>query len=208
MKDIDEVLRQLVHEQGMALEVEDDVLSSHIDDLWWQMTRRLTKEVPVQIDEKTVEHTAQMLDRIQLGLTNLLTEKHQYNLYSSNDSPILLFDNLGPRNGMLTNEMAREVDEFGGKLCYNSLRLAQMATLGYHINVLPGAFATSTPVTRSVIGDPSKGAPGVSRCDGCFFFSDEEDEDVLENISLDERMRPAKLAILWEHSVNPLKGHT
>jgi hypothetical protein len=172
------------------------------------MTRHLTKEIPVPFDEKVVEQTAQKLDKIQLGLMNLLTEQHQYSLYSSDNSPILLFDNLGPRNGMLTHEMAREVDELGGKLCYNSLRLAQMATLGYHVNVLAGAFAISTPVTRSVIGDPSIGAPGVSRCDGCFFFSDEDEEEILESISLDERMRPAKIRILWEQPANPLKGHT
>ncbi|KAL3924952.1 MAG: hypothetical protein SGILL_000725 [Bacillariaceae sp.] len=189
-------------------EADDKSLISHVENLWWEMTRRLTQESPVPIDEKVVEQTAATLDTIQMGLTSLLMEKHQYNLYSSDISPILFFDNLGPRNGVLTNEMVREVDEFGGKLCYNSLRLAQMATLGYHINVLAGAFATSTPVTRAVIGDPSRGAPGVSRCDGCFFFSDEEDEDVLENISLDERMQPVKLAILWEHSANPLRGHT
>jgi hypothetical protein len=191
-----------------SAQTNDDMLVSHVDNLWWEMTRHLTKEIPVPFDEKVVEQTAQKLDKIQLGLMNLLTEQHQYSLYSSDNSPILLFDNLGPRNGMLTHEMAREVDELGGKLCYNSLRLAQMATLGYHVNVLAGAFAISTPVTRSVIGDPSIGAPGVSRCDGCFFFSDEDEEEILESISLDERMRPAKIRILWEQPANPLKGHT
>jgi hypothetical protein len=181
---------------------------SQIENFWWEKTRQLTKESPVAIDEKIVEQQARALDSIQLGLTSLLQETQQYDLYATDISPILLVDNLGPRNGMITNEMVREVDEFGGKLCYNSLKLAQLATLGYHINVLAGAFALSTPATRTVIGDPSVGALGVSRCDGCFFYANENEEDVLEEISLDERMRPAKLAILWEHSSNPLKGHT
>jgi len=179
-----------------------------IEKLWWEITRRLTKENPVLMDEKMVEQEALALDKIQLALTSLLTETQHYNLYATDISPVLMFDNLGPRYGMITNEMVREVEEFGGKLCYNSLRLAQMATLGYHINVLGGAFAISTQATRHVIGDPNKGALGVSRCDGCFFFVDEEEEDILEDISLDERTRPAKIAILWERTADPLQGHT
>lgn len=187
---------------------EENEVFSKIESLWWEKTRHLTQESPVAINEMIVEQQAQALDSIQLGLTGLLKEARQYDLYATDISPILLVDNLGPRNGVVTNEMVREVDEFGGKLCYNSLKLAKLATLGYHINVLAGAFSFSTSVTRSVIGDPSVGALGVSRCDGCFFYEDEDEEDVLETISRDERMRPAKLAILWEHSSNPLKGHT
>jgi hypothetical protein len=186
----------------------DDTVFGQIEKLWWEITRRLTKESPIPMDQKTVEQQASALDKIQLALTSLLTERHQYSLYATDVSPILLFDNLGPRTGMITNEMVREVEEFGGKLCYNSLRLAQMATLGYHVNVLAGAFGISTPVTRQIIGDPTKGALGVSRCDGCFFFFDVEQEDILEDISRDERKRPAKIAILWEHSSDPLNGHT
>ena len=103
---------------------------------------------------------------------------------------------------MITSDMVREIDEFGGKMCYNSMRLAQMATLGYHINILTGAFFISTPALRKAIGDPSRGPLGVSRCDGCFFFTKErEHEDILENISLEERQRPAKISIMWEHSI-------
>lgn len=196
-----------VEDDDDAPEEDDDVFTK-INSLWWDKTRQLTQESPVSIDEKIVEQQAHALDGIQLGLTGLLSKAGQYTLYSTDVSPILLVDNLGPRNGMITNEIVREVDEFGGKLCYNSLKLAQLATLGYHVNVLAGAFAISTPITRNVIGDPTVGELGVSRCDGCFFFEDEHQEDVLERISLDERTRPAKLAILWEHSGNPLKGHT
>jgi hypothetical protein len=183
---------------------------AQIETLWWEISRRLTKDSPVPMDEKAVERQALALDKIQLELTSLLTEEEHYNLYATDISPILLFDNLGPRNGMLTMEMVREVEEFGGKLCYNSLRLAQMATLGYHINVLAGAFAISTPVTRHVVGNPNTGALGVSRCDGCFFFYEEKHEDILEDIAIDERKRPAKIAVLWEHTSDQtsLHGHT
>lgn len=180
-----------------------------IESLWWQLTQRLTKDISeVKVDENEIEKVALRLEEIQLSLSSLLTKKDHYRLYATDISPILLYDNLGPRSGMVTSEMMREVEEFGGKLCYNSLRLAQMATIGYHVNVLAGAFAVSTPATRHVIGDPSKGALGVSRCDGCFFFAEQEHEDILESISLDERKRPAKIAILWESSADPLHGHT
>jgi hypothetical protein len=214
---LDDQLKPLGDLEGDDCEGDDDNIPhensgafEQTEKLWWEITRRLTKESPIPMDEKTVERQALALDKIQLELTSLLTEKEHYNLYATDISPILLFDNLGPRSGMLTMEMVREVEEFGGKLCYNSLRLAQMATLGYHVNVLAGAFAISTPVTRHVISNPNTGALGVSRCDGCFFFYEEKQEDILEDISLDERKRPAKIAILWEHSTDQtaLHGHT
>ena len=173
-----------------------------IEKLWWEFSQRLPNQKAVPMYEMTVEKQASALDNIQSKLTSLLTEKYQYNLYATDTSPILLFDNLGPNTGMISSDMVREIDEFGGKLCYNSIRLAQMATLGYHINILSGVYAISTPVLRKAIGDPSRGPLGVSRCDGCFFFTKERaHEDILENISLEERQRPAKIAILWEHSI-------
>jgi len=169
-----------------------------IEKLWWQLSLQYDRNIKT-IEETTIEDQALALEKIQSKLASLLTEKEHYNLYATDSSPILLFDNLGPRAGMLTSDMVREVDEFGGKMCYNSIRLAQMATLGYHVNVLIGAFAISTPAVRDVIGDPSRGPIGVSRCDVCFFFTKErEDEDILEDISLDERQRPAKISLLWE----------
>lgn len=187
---------------------EDGVLGA-IERLWWQLTEQLTKDSPSEmVDERDIGELASKLETIQIELSSFLTEKDHYRLYATDVSPVLLYDNLGPRSGMYTSEMVREVEEFAGKLCYNSLRIAQMATLGYRVNTLAGAFAISTPATRHVIGDPNKGSAGVSRCDGCYFFVNQEHEDILENISLEERKRPAKIAILWESSADPLHGHT
>eukprot|EP00536_Pseudo-nitzschia_multiseries_P010641 jgi/Psemu1/297615/fgenesh1_pm.333_\ len=182
------------------LENEEEGSFGMIEKLWWQLTQQYDQNKKTA-EEITIEDQALALEKIQSKLTSLLTEKEHYNLYATDSSPILLFDNLGPRPGMLTSDMVREIDEFGGKMCYNSIRLAQMATLGYHVHVLAGAFAISTPALREAIGDPSRGPIGVSRCDVCFFFTKErEDEDILEVISLEERQRPAKIAILWEQS--------
>ena len=182
-------------------------------DLWWQLTESLIVEAnnpESKIDEisegKLKQRTAQ-LDAFQLSLIGLLTEANHYHLFAMDASPILLTDNLGPRRGMRTSELVREVEEFGGKQCYNGLRLAQLATLGYQVDVLVGAFAASTGSTRELAfaGLPNakesihneKPVLGHSRCDGCFFF-DEKHEDILEDIVKDERIRPAKAALLWD----------
>lgn len=178
-----------------SLENEDDGSFGMIEKLWWQLTARYPNQK--DHDGMPVEENALALESIQSKITTLLSEKEHYNLYATNASPILLVDNHGPRAGMISSDVVREVDEFGGKMCYNSMRLAQMATLGYRIDILTGAFAISTPALRKTIGDPSIGPLGVSRCDGCFFFTKErEHEDILENISLEERQRPAKISIL------------
>lgn len=181
--------------QDASLENEETGSFGMIEQLWWKVTGRDTNQK--DLHGMPVEEHALALESIQSKVTTLLSEKEHYNLYATNASPILLVDNLGPRTGMITSDMVREVDEFGGKMCYNSMRFAQMATLGYRINILTGAFAISTPTLRKSIGDPSVGPLGVSRCDGCFFFTKERaHEDILENISLEERQRPAKISIL------------
>ena len=171
-------------------------------EIWWRVTKGLITGAESSFDEDTIEKQALALDDIQLSLIALLTEKKHYNLYAMDVSPILLIDNLGPVEGMLTSKIAREVEEFGGKQCYNGLRLAQLATFGYDVNVLAGAFALSTPITRNhaFAGITGDGALGTSRCDGCFMFFEEKHEDILEDISRDERKRPAKAAVLWDHS--------
>jgi len=191
--------------EGDNASLENEGTSSFgmIEKLWWDLSQPLPNLRLAPLDEMTVEEQASALDNIQSKLASLLTEKEHYNLYTTDTSPILFFDNLGPNAGMISSDMVREIDEFGGKLCYNNIRLAQMATLGYRINILPGVYAISLPVLRKAIGDPNRGPLGVSRCDGCFFFTKErEHEDILENISLEERQRPAKIAILWNNLNN------
>lgn len=108
-----------------------------------------------------------MLDDMQLALIGLLTEAKHFNLFAMDTSPILMTDNMGPRNDMLTGELAREVEECGDKQCYNGLRLAQLATLGYNINIMGGAFAASTEKSRNIAfsGLINDSTAGLSRCD-------------------------------------------
>jgi hypothetical protein len=107
-------------------------------------------------------------------------------------------DSLGPDERTRTSELVREIEEFAGKRCYNGMRLAQLAVLGYNFNVLPEAFAISTNASRkaaSKIVDVE--THGASRCHGCFMF-DEKHSIIVTTIEKDERIRPAKTAILWE----------
>jgi hypothetical protein len=165
-------------------------------ELWWGMLREITAG---SAESKTVTERALAIDDIELSLMRLLTSAAHYQVFAMDHSPILLIDSLGPRPGMRTLELAREVEEFGGKQCYNGLKLAHLATMGYHFNVVSGAFAASTIPSRQVafaLGD-KENAPGSSRCDGCFMFDSEHDE-IVEAIARDERQRPAKAAVLWE----------
>jgi hypothetical protein len=184
-----------------------------LNDFWWKLSEGYISGSSFdEINDEVQEKRAMILDGVQLNIIRLLTEEKQYSLFAMDVNPILMLDNMGPRNGMKASDIVREVEEFGGRQCYNGLRLAQLATFGYSVNVLAGAFALSTPGTRSLVlpglsGDDTPA--GASRCDGCFLF-DEEHEDILEDISRDERRRPAKAALLWEHfrSSEPLFGHT
>jgi hypothetical protein len=104
---------------------------------------------------------------------------------------------MGPQKGTRTSNLVREVEEFGGKQCYNILRLAQLAVLGYSIDVLPGAFALSSFLSRKVAMEKlNEDAHGASRCDACFMF-DEEHDEILDDIAHDEQTRTAKTAIVW-----------
>ena len=181
------------------IEKEEDSVVRMIEEMWWKLSQHPSNHKLIPTGEMAVEKQSLALENIQIILSSLLSEKEHYNLYAADASPIFLFDNIGPNAGMVSTDIVREIDEFGGKLCYNIIRLAQMATLGYHINILAGVYAISIPAIRDTIGDPNSGPLGVSRCDGCFFFTKEKKhEDILENISLEERSRPAKIALLWD----------
>jgi hypothetical protein len=117
-----------------------------------------------------------------------------------NEFPIVLVDNLGPYAGILTSTMVREVEEFGGKQCFNGFRLSQLATLGYDLYVLAGAFAASTKLSRSIaLRFMNQDILGSSRCDGCIMFEEEHDE-ILVDILRDERIRVGKAAVVWSDS--------
>jgi hypothetical protein len=92
---------------------------------------------------------------------------------------------------MLTNKMAhKKVDKHGGKLCCNSLQLAQMATMSNPVYMLAGAFVIPNSVTGSVNWGPRYWCPWRLRF---LLFSEEYGKEFLDGISLDEQMRPAKI---------------
>lgn len=198
IKSVSKVEESECGEGDKASDFEEYRLFELIEEAWWKYSKYLPTDKGIPMKEITIEDQSFDLDRIRLKLSRLLSENEHYNLYSEDPSPIVLFDNIGPKYGILTTEIVREIDEFGGKLCHNNIRLAQMAALGFSIHVLAGVYAISTPSLRNSIGDPNSGPLGMSRCDGCFFFTKEKShEEMLENISYDERSRHAKIALLW-----------
>ena len=166
--------------------------------LWWRLSTKETAGNYVPNDDASVRELALALDDMQLSFTKLLAKENEIELISFDSSPILMTDSIGPHKGMRTSELAREVEEFGGKKCYNGLRLAQLAALNYNIDVLTGVFAISTSSSRHASsGHVVENASGSSRCDSCFMF-DHDHESTLHSIINDERARPAKASILWD----------
>ena len=138
-------------------------------------------------------------DMVGSSFRKLLDEPDR--LYDFEESPILLVDNRGPRPGLWTHHLVREVEEFAGRRCYNGLRVAQLAGFGYNFSVLHGAFAVSIPSTREVslyANDPSK--PGFSKCEGCFLFNHLGPDmiEMRDEIAESEMTRPGKTQALWK----------
>uniref|UniRef100_A0A7S3P8D9 Uncharacterized protein n=1 Tax=Amphora coffeiformis TaxID=265554 RepID=A0A7S3P8D9_9STRA len=142
----------------------------------------------------------QSKDHLDSRLRQLLEDADR--LYDFEESPILLVDNEGPRPGVWTNLLVREVDEFAGRRCFNGLRMAQLAGFGYRFSVLEGAFAVSTPSTREIslfANNPS--LPGYWKCEGCFLFHRMGPDmiDMRDEIATAEMARPGKALMLWEN---------
>eukprot|EP00814_Leptocylindrus_danicus_P021958 CAMPEP_0116023296 /NCGR_PEP_ID=MMETSP0321-20121206/11512_1 /TAXON_ID=163516 /ORGANISM="Leptocylindrus danicus var. danicus, Strain B650" /LENGTH=124 /DNA_ID=CAMNT_0003494559 /DNA_START=153 /DNA_END=527 /DNA_ORIENTATION=- len=119
---------------------------------------------------------------------------------------------MSPLSGMSTKEIALEVDELVGTVCYNELRLAQLLALGYKLKILTGAFVLSDPISRSAargyVAQVSNNEPfdnecdevkdqqlDTSRCDGCLLSSD--NADLIEYLVMEEIRRPIKASLLW-----------
>ena len=172
-------------------------LFQSLNDLWWMLTAIEVSGTVHDNDDLLANEVSEVLEQVEATLSRLLSSEEHLTLFSADLSPILMVDNMGPHPGLRTSDLVREVEEFVGKLCYNVLRLAQLAAYGYYINTLPGAFATSTHASRhSTLGHMNEDAFGASRCDGCILFTG-EDEKILEQISKEEQYRPAMAAILW-----------
>lgn len=173
--------------------------SGRANALWWAQVEALLGgeggESDVDVD---LNKQAEWINAMELRLLESLTDEHHLSMFGLDESPILLTDTLGPRTGMRTDELVREVEQLGGRRCYNGLRLAQLVALGYRFDALGGAFAVSTDTTRGAMSwgiDDS--AAGTSRCDGCFMFVDKH-EDILEDIIKDEIVRAGKTAVIWD----------
>ncbi|KAL7555315.1 hypothetical protein ACHAWF_018977 [Thalassiosira exigua] len=132
-------------------------------------------------------------DRIELALLSLLdqSDEHVDRLRYFDQSPILMIDRLGPQKEMMTLDLAPEEEAFGGRTCFRLLRLAQLAALGFKVDVLTGAFAASYPDTRASLCTERIRTSGPERCD-----CDLDSEDSIEEILMDEAKRPGKVAVL------------
>lgn len=187
-------LLQPVAELDDACNDEEAVQMDTVDSLWWGQVGPMMNP---GLSMETVERRAELLQSMELQFLSFLTNDHHLEMFAMDESPILLMDNKGPHLGTRTNELVAEVEELGGRRCYNGLRLAQMAALGYNFDVLGGAFAVSTEASRRA---PMLGLdetqPGTTRCDGCFMFG-EGHEEILEDIIRDEIHRAAKTSVLW-----------
>ena len=171
---------------------------SPVNTLWWRVTTSEITGVIADKEDDMMKESALNLENIQTEFTTMLTSEMTDILSFVDLSPILMVDNIGPHQGTRTASLVREVEEFGGKQCYNILRLAQLAVLGYTIDVLPGAFAVSSYLSRKAAMESlNEDTLGASRCDACFMF-DEAHNEILDAIAHDERIRPAKTAVIWD----------
>lgn len=170
-------------------------LFAPVDEIWWKLTISEINGVSMIGNEAYLVKLAQVYSEIEKSLiAEVFTDTGEEDL-SDDIAPVLMVDSFGP-GGISTSTFVREVEELGGKQCYNSFRLAQLVTIGYDFNVLPGAFVASTQSSRQVaLAHVNEDTFGASRCDGCIMFRD-EDEAILETITHGERDRISKTAIL------------
>jgi len=167
-----------------------------LEDLWWDLSVADVYGTPGGFNgasETSVGAMAKIHDRIEVSLVSLLDRKGEHLEYLRyfDKSPILMIDRLGPKKEMMTLDLAPEVENFGGRACFHLLRLAQLATLGYKVSVLPGAFAASYPNTREALCNESIRESSTSQCD-CELDS----ESTITQILMDEVKRTAKVAVL------------
>ena len=168
-------------------------VEEQIEDLWWDLSVSEAYGTPGGFNGQTdssVAAIAKIHDNIEVSLVSLMDRKgsHYDYLRHFDKSPVLLIDRLGATEEMFTLDIAPEVEEFGGK-CFNLLRLSTLATLGYRISVLPGAFAASYPKTRSALcTDTLAKMNDLPQCD-CDLGS----ESAIQEILIDETKRPGKV---------------
>lgn len=174
----------------------EEHLLRNIETLWWEMTlARVTHHNSGRNNGELLEETAwvKTADNIEYELIEFLLPENQDKFETFGITPLMMIDRIGPRKRMLTLNVARGVEEFGGSKCFNGLVLAQLSTLGYDIRVLPGAFAISLPAWRDGEICQMMKESKESTCDGCFMIT----ENIKNDIASEERGRVAKAALLW-----------
>jgi hypothetical protein len=166
-----------------------------VDIAWWVETSLFVADSKRRKKDQDVSQCVATVEDLEHEILEFTMGDHGERMLSTLDeSPILLTDNLGPQEGIRTSEIARETEPFAGLRCFNGLRLKQLTILGYSFNVLGGAFAASTEVSRKAANsglDVKR-----SRCQACY-VADEKHESILFKVAKLEIQRAAKTAILW-----------
>lgn len=188
--------------------------------IWWSLTKididNNNQSNPSSSSSNKFRFMANANKRLSISIIRLLHPDNEMNLRDFDINPILMIDRIGPSSSsssthtVITEEIAPEIEEFGGSRCYNFLRLAKLVVLGYNIQTLVGAFAISNTYSRK---KSSKGGQcdedqneeeydrrlGLNRCDGCFMFDGDDDEEqmIVQNIFNDERNYALKTSMLW-----------
>jgi hypothetical protein len=184
-----------------------DPLFHRIDDAWLSETLHTVGLATSDgsLDEVLTKRIG-VLEDLQLDILEMAhaatdgVDEYSH-LYSYDESPILLTDNLGPHQNIRTNEIVREIEEFTGQRCFNAVRLTQMVILGYTLNVLPVAFASSSPRSRKIFDHTSETTDIARTCTAMCFNFEEEEFWILAKIATTEMKRAAKSAVIWAESL-------
>ena len=171
-----------------------------MEDLWWDlsMTDIYGTAGGFNGNSKTsLDAVAEAHELVEVSLLSFLADKDSEYLRGFDKSPILMIDRLGPKEEMMTLDLAPEAEGFGGRKCFHLLRLAQLAAMSYKVGMLPLAFAVSYPKTRQGLCTESIRESTSAECD-CELDS----EVTIKEIFTDEVKRTGKLAIELMESVH------
>ena len=186
-----------------------DELTKRIDDIWMAESLLLIGSLTSDIDPNDVNaKLIRGIDSLQQYLLQMALDGMDENyedteMYTYNESPILLTDNLGPYDGIRTSEVVREVEAFASIRCYNSVRLSQMIMMNYTLNMLPMAFVSKSSHATIMYSEMKKQQQHIltKRCPAmCTNFLD-DDEEILFEIARSETKRAAMTAIVWAETV-------
>lgn len=175
---------------------EKSAILESVNSLWWSLTRDELAGLDMTEDNEYLARLARITERIEVSFMDQMSsinDEDERGKLTFNEFPILMVDNIGPQGNILTHLLVREVEELIGKNCFNRLRLFQLATLGYSIYVLPGAFAASSHTSR-LAGYKEDDDEG-RRCERC--VNQEVMVDIFKKIVEDEINRVSKTAVVF-----------